>query len=72
MDDATIEAIARDYCRRFGADPDEIIGTSDLPHPTRIRHLRRWEFHVDAVKAAVAMRDAIDGVRLANAGTTTA
>lgn len=70
MDDATVEAIARDYCRRIGADPDEIIGTSDRQHPTLARHIPRWEFAADHVKAAIAMRDAIDSVRLASLSTT--
>lgn len=71
MANATIEAIARDYCRRIGTDPDEVIGTADRQHPTLARHIPRWEFAADQVRAAVAMRDAIDSVRLATATTTT-
>ncbi len=54
IDDATVEAVARAFCRRMGLDPDE------LAYPPLTR--KHWEGWKRQAREAIAMRLAIEEV----------
>jgi hypothetical protein len=54
LSDATVEAVARAYCKRMGLDPDERIrGTLDS---------LKWWRYTDRARAAIIDRLAVDEV----------
>ncbi len=58
LSDATVEAVARAFCRRMGLDPND-YGKFDL----NSRHAGyRWQFFIVQAREAIAMRLAIEEV----------
>ncbi len=58
MSDASVEAVARAFCKRMGLDPDE-YGRFDLgsKHPGY-----RWQFFIVQAREAIAMSLAVKEV----------
>ncbi len=62
IDDATVEAVARAFCRRMGLDPDEVVSWEWRSPEEPECPVREWECHQDQAREAIAMRLAIEEV----------